>query len=69
MLEIVSGIFIGFGIETLCLSVFILYKRRKMKSPLLYDDLFSANINADVLESPPPEESTNTNVALEYQDL
>ena len=69
MLEIVSGIFIGFGIETLCLSVFILYKRQKMKSPLLYDDLFSANINADVLESPPPEESTNTSVALEYQDL
>lgn len=69
MFEIIIGIFIGFGIETLCLSLFILYKRRKMKSPLLYDDLFSANINSDMLESPPPEELNNPNVALEYQDL
>jgi len=67
MLEIIGGIFIGIGIETVFLTSYIFYKRKQLKPQISYNEVFNVNVNSDVLDSPPPQNEGN--IAVEYNDL
>jgi len=62
MSELIGGIFIGIGIETLCIISYIYYKKRKVKP---YDEVFNVNVDTDI----DVQQHTNDGISISYDDL
>lgn len=62
MSELIGGIFIGIGIETLCIISYIYYKKRKVKP---YDEVFNVNVDPDI----DVQQHTNDGISISYDDL
>jgi hypothetical protein len=65
MSELIGGIFIGIGIETLCIISYIYYKKRKVKPSLPYDEVFNVNVDPDI----DVQQHTNDGISISYDDL
>lgn len=66
MLEIIGGIFIGVGIETFGLISYILFKRRQLKPPVSYNEVFNVNIESEMCDTSPQNKQQPS---IEYNDL